>query len=56
MNETRNETRYHRQLDILDPKLMDVAVTVIGVGATGSFTAQSGETVTVTNGIITSIV
>jgi hypothetical protein len=36
-----NETRYHRQLDILDPKLMDVPVTVIGAGATGSFTALS---------------
>jgi hypothetical protein len=36
-----NETRYHRQLDILDPKLLDVPVTVIGAGATGSFTALS---------------
>ena len=36
-----NETRYHRQLDLLDPKLMDVPVTVIGAGATGSFTALS---------------
>ena len=36
-----DETRYHRQLDILDPKSMDVPVTIIGAGATGSFTALS---------------
>ena len=34
-----DETKYHRQLDILDPKLMDVPVVVIGAGATGSFTS-----------------
>jgi molybdopterin/thiamine biosynthesis adenylyltransferase len=36
-----DETKYHRQLDILDPKLMSVPVVVIGAGATGSFTALS---------------
>ena len=36
-----DETKYHRQLDILDPKLMNVPVVVIGAGATGSFTALS---------------
>ena len=34
----------------------DGAVTVATAGATGSFTALSGQTVTVSNGIITSIV
>lgn len=34
----------------------DGTVTVATTGASGSFTAQSGETVTVSNGIITSIV
>ncbi len=36
-----DETKYHRQLDILDPKLMSVPVVVIGAGATGSFAALS---------------
>ena len=36
-----DETKYHRQLDILNPKLMNVPVVVIGAGATGSFTALS---------------
>ena len=36
-----DETKYHRQLDILDPKLMSMPVVVIGAGATGSFTALS---------------
>ena len=34
----------------------DGAITVATAGASGVFTAQSGETVTVSNGIITSIV
>ncbi len=34
----------------------DGSITIATTGATGSFTAQSGETVTVSNGIITSIV
>lgn len=36
-----NESRYNRQLDILHPKLLKVPVTIIGAGATGSFTALS---------------
>ena len=36
-----DENRFNRQLDLLDPKLTDVPVTVIGAGATGSFTALS---------------
>lgn len=36
-----NESKYHRQLDIINPKLLNVPVTVIGAGATGSFTALS---------------
>lgn len=40
----------------LDTILTLLIEFIQGQGATGSFTAQSGETVTVTNGIITSIV
>mgnify|MGYP001367735128 CR=1 FL=1 len=35
------EERFHRQLDLLDPKLVKHPVTIIGAGATGSFTALS---------------
>ena len=34
-----NETRFHRQLDLLDLKLSSTPITIIGAGATGSFTA-----------------
>jgi hypothetical protein len=33
--------RYNRQLDILNPAQLNVPVTIIGAGATGSFTALS---------------
>ena len=36
-----NEARFHRQLDLLDPSLFKAPVTIIGAGATGSFTALS---------------
>lgn len=36
-----NETRFTRQLDLLDPAQTNVPVTIIGAGATGSFTALS---------------
>jgi ThiF family len=36
-----DETRFHRQLDLLDPRRATFPVTVIGAGATGSFTALS---------------
>jgi hypothetical protein len=36
-----NETRYARQLDLLSPEQMKIPVTIIGAGATGSFTALS---------------
>ncbi len=34
-----NETRFTRQLDLLDPAQIRTPVTIIGAGATGSFTA-----------------
>ena len=34
-----NETRFHRQLDLLDLKLSSTPIAIIGAGATGSFTA-----------------
>jgi hypothetical protein len=33
--------RYNRQLDILNPAQLNIPVTIIGAGATGSFTALS---------------
>ncbi|TAK54029.1 MAG: ThiF family adenylyltransferase [Bacteroidetes bacterium] len=34
-----NETRFTRQLDVFDPAQISMSVTIIGAGATGSFTA-----------------
>ncbi len=36
-----NDERYNRQLDLLDPSRAGEPVTIIGAGATGSFTALS---------------
>ncbi len=36
-----NETRFTQQLDLLDPSQTKMPVTIIGAGATGSFTALS---------------
>ena len=36
-----NENRFNRQLDLLDPDIVTCPVTIIGAGATGSFTALS---------------
>ncbi len=36
-----DDTRFNRQLDLLDPRQMKFPVTIIGAGATGSFTALS---------------
>ncbi|MCP4984982.1 MAG: hypothetical protein GY928_02610 [Colwellia sp.] len=49
-------TTDHKNQDVTNVKDLDCATIDIGNGATGSFTSNDGKTVTVTKGIITSIV
>ncbi len=49
-------TTDHKNQDVINIKDLDCATIDVGNGATGSFTSNDGKTVTVTKGIITSIV
>ncbi len=49
-------TTDHKNQDVTNVKDLDCATIDVGNGATGSFTSSDGKTVTVTKGIITSIV